>query len=129
MDYRSRREKLMEGKQGPCMAVIFSGSAPMRSADASYPFSVDRSFYYLTGIDRENMILVLRKTPAGELAESLYIEPFDEVLAKWVGARMRPAEATEISGIESVRDIGDFYKDLNGSIESNRGLGKNRIFW
>ena len=128
MDYRSRREKLMEGKQGPCMAVIFSGSAPMRSADASYPFSVDRSFYYLTGIDRENMILVLRKTPAGELAESLYIEPFDEVLAKWVGGRMRAQEATEISGIQTIRNVENFHSELNGLVNASRGLGKLHVY-
>ena len=128
MDYRSRREKLMEGKQGPCMAVIFSGSAPMRSADASYPFSVDRSFYYLTGIDRENMILVLRKTPAGDLSETLYIEPFDEVLAKWVGGRMRAQEATAISGIQTIRNVENFHSELNGLVNASRGLGKLHVY-
>ena len=128
MDYRARREKLMEGKQGPCMAVIFSGNAPMRSADASYPFSVDRSFYYLTGIDRENMILVLRKTPAGELAETLYIEPFDEVLAKWVGGRMRAEEATAISGVQTIRNVENFNSELNGLVNVSRGLGKLHVY-
>lgn len=127
-ELKLRRQKLIENKEGPCMICIFSGRAPMRSLDEAYPFAVDRNFYYLTGIERENMILVLRKTYSGAIVETLYIEPFDEVLAKWVGARMRPAEATEISGIESVRDIGDFYKDLNGSIESNRGLGRYRVY-
>ena len=126
-ELKLRRKKLIEDKNGPCMICIFSGRAPMRSLDEAYPFAVDRNFYYLTGIDRENMILVLRKTYSGAIIETLYIEPFDEVLAKWVGARMRPAEATEISGIESIRDIGEFHKDLNGSIESNRGLGRYRI--
>lgn len=127
-ELKLRRKKLIEDKNGPCMICIFSGRAPMRSLDEAYPFAVDRNFYYLTGIERENMILVLRKTYSGAVVETLYIEPFDEVLAKWVGARMRPAEATEISGIESIRDIGEFYKDLNGSIESNRGLGRYRIY-
>ena len=108
MDYMSRRQKLMEGKEGPCAVIIFSGSAPMKSLDASYPFFVDRNFYYLTGIDRENMILVLRKSASGDVSETLYIEPYDELLAKWVGGRMRAAEATEISGIRSIRDVEGF---------------------
>ena len=128
MDYQSRRQKLMEGKQGPCMVCVFSGTAPMKSLDASYPFFADRNFYYLTGIDKENMILVLRRTYTGELVESLYIEPFDEVLAKWVGPRMLKAEATEISGIADVRDVDRFHSDLNGIIESNRGLGKFHVY-
>lgn len=127
-ELKLRRQKLLEDKQGPCMICIFSGRAPMRSLDEAYPFTVDRNFYYLTGIERENMILVLRKTYSGAVLETLYIEPFDEVLAKWVGARMRAPEATEISGIDSVKDIGEFHDDLNGIIEGSRGLGKYRIY-
>ena len=126
--YAERRQKLMANKQGPCMVVIFSGSAPMKSLDAEYPFYVDRNFFYLTGIERENMILLLRKTYTGEYLESLYIEPFDEVLAKWVGGRMREQEATNISGVENVRDVRDFYDAINSIIESNRGLGKMTVF-
>ena len=128
MDYISRRQKLMESKEGPCAVCIFSGSAPMKSLDASYPFFVDRNFYYLTGIDRENMILVLRKSASGDVSETLYIEPYDEVLAKWVGGRMRAAEATEISGIQSIRNVENFQGDLNGLVNGTRGLGKLR-FW
>lgn len=125
---KERRKRLLEGKDGPCMICIFSGKAPMRSMDEAYPFSVDRNFYYLTGIDEENMILVLRKTYGGAILESLYIEPFDEVMAKWVGPRMLPAEATAISGISTIRDIGSFDDDLNGIVSSNRGLGKLRVY-
>ena len=106
--YITRRAKLMQNKQGPCLGCVFSGSAPMKSLDAAYPFFVDRNFYYLTGIERENMILLLRKNHLGEVSETLYIEPYDEVLAKWVGGRMRADEATAISGIVTVSDIGSF---------------------
>ena len=111
--YITRRNKLIENKQGPCMICIFSGKAPMKSLDSAYPFFVDRNFYYLTGIERENMILVLRKNYKNEVTEELYIEPYDEVLAKWVGGRMRADEATEISGIKTVLDVGDFNGRLN----------------
>ena len=127
-ELKARREALMADKPAPSMVCIFSGSAPMRSLDEAYPFSVDRNFYYLTGIDRENMILVMRKTYSGAVVESLYIEPYDEVMAKWVGGRMRAPEATEISGIESVREIGGFDDDLNGIIEGSRGLGKYHVY-
>lgn len=128
IDYKNRREKLMEGKQGPCMVCIFSGSAPMKSMDEAYPFAVDRNFYYLTGIEKENMILVLRKTYSGDVVESLYIEPYDEWLAKWVGPRMKADEAKAISGVQSIRDLGAFEDDLNSFISVNRGLGKYCVY-
>lgn len=126
--YIDRRKQLMEGKNGPCMVVIFSGSAPMKSLDAEYPFYVDRNFYYLTGIERENMILLMRKNASGEYAEHLFIEPFDEVLAKWVGGRMRADEATSISGVESVKDVSTVHTFVNSLIEGNRGLGKMHVY-
>jgi len=126
--YSIRRQKLMEGKEAPCMVCIFSGAAPMRSMDEAYPFSVNRNFYYLTGIEKENMILTLRKTYSGDVVETLYIEPYDELLAKWVGPRMKADEATAISGVQSIRDVGDFDHELNGIIAGSRGLGKFCVY-
>jgi len=41
---------------------------------------------------------------------------------------MKADEATAISGIQSIRDIGNFDSDLNGIIEMNRGLGKFSVY-
>ena len=68
--YTARRQKLLENKPENTMVVIFSGRAPMKSLDESYPFAVDRNFFYLTGIERENMILVLRKELAARRCTS-----------------------------------------------------------
>ena len=126
--YVDRRKQLMGDKTAPCMIVIFSGNAPMKSLDAEYPFYVDRNFFYLTGIERENMILVLKKSASGEYSENLFIEPFDEVLAKWVGGRMRAEEATAISGVEQIKDVSTFHAFVNSFIEGNRGLGKMHVY-
>lgn len=66
-----------------------------------YPFTVDRNFYYLTGIDRSDMVYILVKKD-GEAKDTLVIDRFDEMMAKWVGGKMLPKEATEISGIEQI---------------------------
>ena len=126
--YIARRAQLMSDKSENTAVVIFSGSAPMKSQDEAYPFSVDRNFFYLTGIERENMILVMRKNYLGEYSETLFIEPYDEVLAKWVGGRMRADEATAISGVTSIVDVGEFPDRLNSIVEYSRGLGK-LTFW
>ena len=126
--YIARRAQLMSDKSENTAVVIFSGSAPMKSQDEAYSFSVDRNFFYLTGIERENMILVMRKNYLGEYSETLFIEPYDEVLAKWVGGRMRADEATAISGVASVADVGEFPDRLNSIVEYSRGLGK-LTFW
>ena len=122
--YIARRKQLMANKAENTAVVIFSGIAPMKSQDEAYPFSVDRNFFYLTGIERENMILIMRKNYLGEYSENLFIEPYDELLAKWVGGRMRADEATAISGVQSVADVGEFADRINSLVENSRGLGK-----
>lgn len=126
--YAARRKKLMETKSAPSIVILYSGSAPMRSADEQYKFSVNRNFYYYTGIDRENMILVLKKLTEGEIAEELYIEAFDEVMAKWVGPRMKSDEAAAISGIESICYLDAFDEALNTVIDRNRTTKTIQIY-
>ncbi len=111
--YKQRRQQVLANMQPYSMTIICSGIAPYKIGDEKYPFCVDRNFYYLTGIDRENMTLLLVKTPNGT-QEALFIERFDEWLAKWVGARMLPKEATEISGVHDV----NYVEDLEGRVGS-----------
>lgn len=99
--YQKRREKLTSMLPEHAIALFFSGKAPYKVGDEKYAFSVDRSFYYLTGLDKENMVLVLVKH--GEVVqEYLCIERYDEELAKWVGGRMMPEDAASISGVKEV---------------------------
>ena len=59
--YSNRRKRLLETLPDNCAVMLFSGKAPMRSEDEAYPFSVNRSFYYLTGLDKEEMVLRMYK--------------------------------------------------------------------
>ncbi len=102
--YKERRSRLLEALPEYSLSVLYSGEAPYAIGDEKYPFKVDRSFYYYTGLDRENMTLVLVKLPGG-CSETLFIEPFDPQMAKWVGGKLLPKEAEEISGVEDVRFV------------------------
>jgi Xaa-Pro aminopeptidase len=103
----SNREKFAEQMQDNSSAVFFSGKAPRESADQEYAFSVDRNFFYLTGIDKEDMVLVINKV-AGKVTEQLYIPPVDEMYEKWFGILLRKQEAIDISGINTIENRGDF---------------------
>ncbi|MBO4919615.1 MAG: aminopeptidase P N-terminal domain-containing protein, partial [Erysipelotrichaceae bacterium] len=91
--YSSRREKVIKSLQTNAAVMLFSGKAPMRSEDEAYDFSVNRNFYYLTGLDREDMVLLMY-TMDGTVREMLFILPYDEKLARWVGGRMSKEEAS-----------------------------------
>lgn len=112
--FLERRKKLIDGIKGDASIVLFSGNAINKSEDEYYPFCVNRNFYYLTGLDKESMILLINKTN-DVVSEQLFILPFDEKLAKWVGGRMLADEASQISEIKDVLDFEDF-KDTFANI-------------
>lgn len=119
-ELRQRRANLLADKPSPYIAVFYSGTSPRSSADGAHRFHVDRNFYWLTNLDRNNMILVLKKV-GDVVSEEIYIEHFDPVQAKWVGARMLPAQVTEVSGIETVKFLDDFDNGFHTFIRMQRG--------
>ncbi len=115
--YKERREKVFDFLPMNSIAMFLSGNAPYQVGDEKYPFDVNRSFYYLTGIDRENLVLMLIKTKNNNQT-ILFIEPFDPVMAKWVGGKIQAHEATEISGISDVRFIDNLDSTINRLLHS-----------
>jgi Xaa-Pro aminopeptidase len=113
----NNRAKFAEKMDDYSTAVFFSGKAPRESADQQYSFSVDRNFFYLTGIDREDMVLTISKI-AGKTEETLYIPPVDEHFEKWYGILMRKEEAINVSGIKKVEDRNDFLKQFADKLSS-----------
>ncbi len=125
--YAERRKKLFSAMGDNSCLILFSGNALMKSEDESYPFSVNRNFYYLTGLNAEGMILCLQKFNGLE-STKLFILPYDEYLAKWVGGRMKADEAYEISDIEDVYDIEDFVEHFASFYNRTRALGGMKVY-
>lgn len=126
--YSSRRQKILKSFQGNGMVMFFSGKAPMRSEDEAYDFCVNHNFYYLTGIDAEDMVLLMSKID-GVIRESLYILPYDETLAKWVGGRMLKEEASSISEIKDVQDISVLDDDVASLLNRARTDSNFKCFF
>ena len=100
-EYAERRARFYEKMEDESLCLLFSGVAKKKSYDEDYPFEVNRNFYYLTGIDQEDSILMLIKT-GGEKKDYLFISPFDETKEKWYGRRLTPQEAYLASGVRNV---------------------------
>ena len=98
-----RRQRIYNLIEDDSIVVLHSGFAPFKSADSSYDYHVNRNFYYLTGINQEDVTLVIGKNQ-GQYYEKLFIDENDEFHAKWVGMKLTKEETSELSGIE-VKDI------------------------
>lgn len=107
--YADRRKRLAESIEDNSVVVLYSNDNP----STDWKFNVNRNFYYLTGIDAKSEVLVISKIN-GEVKETIFILPYDEVQAKWVGGRLRDYEVRKLSSIEDVK----YEEDFDSYIES-----------
>ncbi len=105
--YAKNRKKIYQQLKNNSVLVLFSGEEKLSSADQHYPFVINKSFYYLTGIDRPNFILVMHKT-AKQCKTHLFIEEPNYDIEKWVGYKMKKSEAKEISAVDVVDYVDNF---------------------
>lgn len=116
--FENNRKKLSRLINKGEMAVLFSGRAPKKLGDESYPFTPLRNFYYMTGLNRQGMVYIMYSA-GNDVRDIALIEPYDEKNAKWTGAAMLPEEVTKISGIENTGYNNEFYSVLESIINEN----------
>ena len=100
----ARRAAVLERMGAHSLMVLYSGESVPASMDEGYPFEANHHFFYLTGLRRENMALVL-STSAVEPRTVLFIEEPVPAMERWTGRRVTKEEAKKISGIDDVRYI------------------------
>ena len=105
--YKNNRERVLNKIKDNSLLILFAGKSPKKTGDENYPFTPNRNFYYLTGIDEEDHILVLSKLN-GISKEYLFIKEVDPIREKWEGKTIRKEEVFDICGVEDVRYLGDF---------------------
>lgn len=114
MDYNKRRQTVFDRMADHSIAVLYSGIEHHVSADEYDLFTAhaNRNFFYLTGLRRDKMALVLDKA-AAEPKTTLFIEEADPSMERWYGRKVTVDEAKELSGIDNVR----FIDELDGVLD------------
>ena len=102
--YQARREAMLDKMEAGSLLVLYSGETVPCSMDEGYAFEANHHFFYLTGLRRENMALVLSRS-AEKPKTVLFIEEAIPSMERWTGKRVTKDEAKAISGIEDVRYI------------------------
>lgn len=107
------------------VALILSNSMRNKSYDASYKFKQNNNFYYLTGFDEPNAILVLApggmkiKTKDGNsktVREILFVQKRNPFMEKWDGKRLGSAAVKTDLGIEMGMDNSAFDELMKSKI-------------
>jgi len=100
--YADRRKRLVQDMPEDFLAVVPPAGAKPSSADGYYPYVPSMNLVYLTGIDQPGTWLVIQRRRGGQIREDLFIAPYDEEHAKWVGRVLTKQEASSISGVENI---------------------------
>ena len=122
MSYLRNRAHLAAQLPAKSVAVFTANELLPRNGDEFFPFRQQSDFYYLTGIDAENAFLLIAPDyPDESMREVLFIEPYDEVKVTWQGEMLDAQQASEISGVKTVKGSDSFWMTLNDIAYSGYG--------
>lgn len=127
--YIENRNRFMNKIENNSVVILFAGNAPKKTGDELYRFTPNRNFYYLTGIDEEEHIVVLSKFK-DIVNEKLFLKEIDLSEEMWNGKTLRDNEGIDISGIEDTVYMKEFAsyinRLINGAEEINLYLDLDR---
>jgi Xaa-Pro aminopeptidase len=98
------------------IAVLPAGRVQYRNRDTEHLFRQTSDFYYLTGFEEPEAVLVL--VPGREHGEVvLFCRERDPGAELWTGERLGPDRAVQILGVDDAFPIGDLPDILPGLLE------------
>ena len=99
------------------VALFYSNDEFPRSGDQAFLFKQNPDFFYLSGIDQEQSILLLfPDCPNPLYKEVLFLRQTNEHIAVWEGHKYTKEEARVASGIQSIYWLTDFDNILHNII-------------
>lgn len=112
--FAGNRERLRQLFTGTAPIVLTASGLMQRSADEAFPFKQDSSFWYLTGIDDPDIVLVMDK------GKEYLIVPKREAVAEIFDGAIDGAELVRRSGITDVLSEKEGWKQLESRLKRVR---------
>ncbi|WP_275974064.1 aminopeptidase P N-terminal domain-containing protein [Argonema galeatum] len=114
-EYRQRREQLM-AKIGKGTAIFRSATTAVMHNDVEYNFRQDSDFFYLTGFNEPEAVVVLAPHHA-EHRFVLFVQPKDPEKETWTGYRVGVEAAKELYGADEAYSIAELDEKLPKYLE------------
>lgn len=112
-EFIARRAKLVEQLGDNFAAIIFSATEQTRSNDTTYPFRQDSYFWYLTGFNEPDSVLVLTRKN-GQNQTALFLRPNDPEMETWNGRRLGVENAPDMLNVDCAFSINSLEEELPG---------------
>lgn len=99
-EFNSRRQALLAKMAPASAAIIFSAPEATRSADTEYPYRQNSDFWYLTGFNEPEAVLILVKSDETHNHSVLFNRVRDLAAETWFGRRLGQDAAPAKLGID-----------------------------
>ena len=122
-EFARRRKHLMSMMEKHSIAIIPAAHEVTRSRDTEYPFRQDSDFFYLTGFNEPDAVLVL--VPGRRQGQVImFCRDKDPERELWDGRRAGPDGVVSDFGMDDAFPVGDIDDILPGLME-----GRQRIYY
>jgi Xaa-Pro aminopeptidase len=119
LEFQTRRQQVMRMIEDHSMIIIPSAPLRNRSRDIAYRFRQDSDFYYLTGFNEPNSLLVLVPgRPEGEFI--LFCQERDKIKEQWEGKRSGPEGAMSNFNAHDAYPIEDIDEVMPALLQSKK---------
>ena len=113
----NNRKNFVSRLKTSSLAIFYANDEFPRSGDQAFFFKQNADFFYLSGIDQEQSILLLfPDCPNSLYKEVLFLRQTNEHIAVWEGHKYTKDEAREASGIRNIYWLSDFDNILHSII-------------
>jgi len=99
-EFLRRRQQLLANMAPGSAALIFAAPEVTRSADSEYPFRQNSDFWYFTGFNEPEALLVLIKSDDTHNHSVLFNRVRDKTAEIWFGRRLGQEAAPEKLGVD-----------------------------
>lgn len=101
--YADRRDKLAAQLPVGSLVVVHANDIYPTNADGTLAHHQNANLFYLTGIDQEETVLLMRVGKDGSHEDTLLLRQTNEHIVIWEGARLTKEMATQLSAVADVR--------------------------
>src|SRR5215208_2325608 len=105
--YKKRREELLSRMKPDGIAIIPGAREQHRNGDTHYPFRQNSHFFYLSGFNEPDALLVIKKE-----ATILFNQQRNPEEEQWTGKRLGQEEAPEVLLIDKALPIESLETEL-----------------
>ena len=119
-EYQARRRTLAQRLPQDSIAVIPAASESLRNGDAHYRFRQDSDFYYLTGFNEPDALLLI--TSGNHSSSILFNRPRNQAEEQWTGKRLGQEEACRVLGVDAAYPIASLEKRLSEFLSDKQAI-------